>query len=41
MPYNTKTLAFEIKISRLSLDISKGFVYIDVELSVRNEVTYL
>lgn len=41
MPYNTKALAFEIKISRLSLDISKGFVYIDVELSVRNEVTYL
>lgn len=41
MPYNAKALAFEIEISRLSLDISRYFVYIDVELSVRNEVTYL
>lgn len=41
MPYNAKALAFEIGISRLSLDILACFVYIDVELSVRNEVTYL
>ena len=41
MLYNTKALAFEIKISRLRLDISHCFVYIDVELWVRYEVTYL
>lgn len=41
MPYNAKALAFEIKISRLSLDFSQGFVYIDVELSVIGKEEFL
>lgn len=41
MPYNAKALAFEIKISRLSLDILACFVYIDVELSVIGKEEFL
>lgn len=41
MLYNAKALAFEIEISRLSLDISRYFVYIDVELSVIGKEVFL